>query len=153
MKYTCEITIDLPREEVVRKLDNVDNMKYWQRGLLDYEVISGIPGEEGTKMRLDYKMDKRTISMVETISKRDFPNEFNATYESKGVYNIQRNTFHEVEPNKTKWVSESEFQFSSFGMRLMGWLMPGLFKKQSMKYLEDFKNFAEKGETVQNNDQ
>jgi carbon monoxide dehydrogenase subunit G len=36
MKYTCEITIDLPREEVIRKLDNVENMKHWQKGLTDY---------------------------------------------------------------------------------------------------------------------
>ncbi len=153
MKYTCEITIDLPREEVIRKFDNAENMKHWQKGLIDYEILSGTPGEEGTKMRLDYKMGKRAISMVETISNRNFPDEFNATYETKGVYNIQRNTFHEVDPNTTKWVSENEFQFSSFGMKLMGWMMPGAFKKQSLKYLVDFKNFAEKGESVLENSQ
>lgn len=151
MKYTCEIIIDLPRQEVICKLDNAENMKHWQKGLINYEIISGAPGQEGTKMRLDYKMGKRTISMVETISKRDFPREFNATYDTKGVYNIQRNTFHEAGPSTTKWVSESEFQFSSFGMKLMGWMMPGIFKKQSLKYLEDFKNFAEKGESVLEN--
>ena len=153
MKYICEITIDLPREEVIRKFDSAENMKHWQKGLIDYEILSGTPGEEGTKMRLDYKMGKRSISMVETISKRDLPNEFNATYHTKGVYNIQRNTFHEAGHNTTKWKSESEFQFSSFAMKLMGWMMPGVFKKQSMKYLEDFKNFAEKGKSVLDNSQ
>ena len=91
--------------------------------------------------------------MTETITKRNFPDEINLTYETKGVYNIQRNRFHEVDANTTKWISESEFQFSSFGMKLLGWLMPGAFKKQSMKYLEDFKNFAEKGESVLENSQ
>jgi hypothetical protein len=128
-------------------------MKHWQKGLINYEILSGIPGEVGATMKLDYKMGKRTISMIETISKNDFPNEFNATYEAKGVYNIQRNTFHEVDSNTTKWVSESEFQFSSFGMKLMGWIMPGVFKKQSLKYLEDFKNYVENGVSIHENSQ
>lgn len=148
MKYTCEITINLPREKVIEKLDNADNMKHWQKGLLDYEILSGTPGEEGAKMRLDYQMGKRSISMVETITKRDFPREFNANYDTKGVHNIQLNHFNEVDSQTTKWTSESEFQFSSFGMKLMGWMMPGAFKKQSLKYLEDFKNFAERGISV-----
>lgn len=148
MKYTCEITINLPREKVIEKLDNADNMKHWQKGLLDYEILNGTPGEEGTKMRLDYQMGKRSISMVETITKRDFPREFNANYDTKGVHNIQLNHFDEVDSQTTKWTSESEFQFSSFGMKLMGWMMPGAFKKQSLKYLEDFKNFAERGISV-----
>ena len=62
--------------------------------------------------------------------------------------NIQKNYFKEVDANTSKWISESEFQFSSFGMKLMGWLMPGAFRKQSQKYLEDFKRFAETGESV-----
>jgi hypothetical protein len=33
-------------------------------------------------------------------------------------------------------------------MKLIGFLMPGAFKKQSMKYAQDFKNFAEKGFSV-----
>jgi hypothetical protein len=148
MKYTCEITINLPREEVIEKFDNAENMKHWQKGLLNYKNLSGTPGEEGAKMRLDYKMGKRSLSMVETITKRDLPREFNANYDTKGVHNIQRNYFHEVDSQSTKWTSGSEFQFSSFGMKLMGWLMPAAFKKQSLKYQEDFKNFAENGVSV-----
>lgn len=148
MKYTTEIIIDLPREEVIAKLDNADNMKHWQRGLVSYSQLEGIPGKEGAKMKLDYKMGKRDVSLTETITRNNFPSEFHANYDTKGVHNIQRNFFHEIEPNKTKWVSESEFQFAGFGMKLMGWLMPGAFKKQSLKYLKDFKNFAENGTSV-----
>ncbi len=148
MKYTCEISIDLPREEVIRKLDNPENMKHWQKGLKNYEILEGNPGEVGTRMELEYQMGKRHLKMVETIVKNDFPYEFHANYDAKGVHNIQRNFFHEVDMNTTKWVSESEFQFASWGMKVMGWLMPGAFKKQSYNYLNDFKNFAEKGTSV-----
>lgn len=152
MKYTTEIIIDAPRDEVIQKLDNPDNMKHWQRGLVDYELLEGTPGNEGAKMNLNYKMGKREITMVETIVKNNFPSEFHSNYDTKSVHNLQRNFFHEVEGNKTKWVSESEFIFDGFGMKLMGWLMPGAFKKQSLKYLNDFKNFVEKGTSVAEED-
>ena len=148
MKYSCEITVEVPREEFVEKLDNPENMKYWQRGLLGYTLLSGQPGEEGARMDLQYKMGKREITMIETILKRDFPNEFHATYDAKGVHNVQRNYFVAISPEQTLWRAESEFKFESFFMKLMGFLMPGAFKKQSMKYLSNFKAFAEKGINV-----
>ncbi len=148
MKYTTEITIDLPRDEFIKKLNNPENMKHWMRGLQSYDHISGELGQEGARMNMKFKMGKRELEMVETIIKQNFPEEFHATYDSKGVHNIQKNSFHEVAENQPKWVSESEFQFASLGMKLMAWLIPGIFKKQSKKYADDFKNFAEKGISV-----
>ncbi|KQC29588.1 SRPBCC family protein [Flagellimonas eckloniae] len=147
MKYTVEITIDLPRNEFLKILDNPENMKHWQRGLVSYELLSNQPTKEGAQMNLKYKMGKRELEMVETIIKRNLPEELHTTYDTKGVHNIQKNYFKEVE-GKTKWISESEFQFSGFGMKLMGFLMPGAFKKQSIKYLEDFKAYAEHNTSV-----
>lgn len=148
MKYSSEIIIDLPREEVIRTLDTAENMKHWQRGLKSFKHLEGTPGEEGAKMELAYKMGKRDMVLIETIVKNNFPEEFHADYDAKGVHNVQRNFFHEIEPNKTKWVSESEFEFSGFVMKIMGFLMPGAFKKQSLKYLTDFKHFAENGTSI-----
>lgn len=147
MKYTCEITVDLPREDFLKKLDDPENMKHWQQGLVAYQHLSNRPAIEGAQMSLKYKMGKREFEMVETILKRNLPDEFHTTYDTKGVHNIQRNYFTE-ENGKTKWVSQSEFQFSGFGMKLMAFLMPGAFKKQSLKYLQDFKAFAETGTSV-----
>ncbi len=150
MKYSTEITLDLPREEVIKKLDNVDNMKHWQRGLVSAEHLEGIPGNVGAKMKLKYELGKRKMELIETITKRDFPSEFHVNYDTKGVHNIQHNYFEALPNGKTKWRSEAEFQFSSFMMRIMGFLMPNTFKKQSLKYLQDFKAFAEQGASVSN---
>ncbi|MEM8509054.1 MAG: SRPBCC family protein [Bacteroidota bacterium] len=147
MKYTTEIVIDLPRDAFIQKLDNPDNMKHWMRGLLSHEMVSGEPGQEGARMTMRFKMGKREMEMVETIIKRNMPEEIHMTYDTKGVQNIQKNFFKE-EDGKTRWISESEFQFDGLGMKIMAFLMPGAFKKQSRKYAEDFKNFAEKGISV-----
>ena len=90
MKYSTEIIIDQPREKVIKKLDSVENLKHWQRGLLKAEPLSGELGAEGSKMELHYKMGKRELVMIETILKRELPNKFHATYDTKGVHNIQK---------------------------------------------------------------
>lgn len=150
MKYSCEVIIAAPRNEVIAKLDNPENMKHWQRGLINYELTFGTAGEEGATMSLEYQMGKRHIKMVETIIKNDFPNEFHANYDTKGVHNIQQNYFESMPNGLTKWRSESEFKFDSLGLKFLGWLMPGAFKKQSMIYLNDFKAFVENNTSVAN---
>ena len=149
MKYTTKIVVDVPREEFIKKMDNLENMKHWQQGLIGYEQLSTNPGQEGARMSLRYKMGKREMNLVETIIKRNLPDELYMTYDTKGVHNIQKNHFKE-EGDQTPWVSETEFQFSGFGMKLMAFFMPGAFKKQSLKYMQDFKAFAEKGKSVLN---
>jgi hypothetical protein len=143
MKYKLEIEIDLPREKVIELFDNPDNMKHWQEGFISFEHLSGTPGEVGAKSKIKYQMGKREIEMIETITKRDLPDEFSGTYEAKGMWNEVKNYFHEASPNKTKWVTENEFKASGM-MKLFTFFMPGAFKKQSYKYMVAFKNFAEK---------
>jgi hypothetical protein len=92
-------------------------------------------------------MGKRTIEMIETISIRNLPDEFSGTYDAKGVHNVVRNRFIEMGPDKTKLESENEFQFTGF-MKLIGFFMRSAFPKQSLKYLKDFKAFAEEGKDV-----
>lgn len=143
MKYSVEITIDLSRTRVIELFDNPDNLKEWQPGLISFENISGDPGKVGTKSKLLYKIGKREIEMIETITVNNLPDEFSGTFKAKGVYNEVRNYFHESGENQTLWVSENLFETKGF-MRLLVFFMPGSFKKQSYKYLEYFKEFAEK---------
>lgn len=143
MKYKVSIDIALPRNRVIELFDNEENLKKWQPGLLKTEQISGEPGQNGAKMKMWFKMGKREMEMVETITLREFPEKFHSTYDARGVHNIQENYFEEINESTTRWTSVNEFQFKNFSLRLMGWLMPGAFKKQSRKYLEQFKQFAE----------
>ncbi len=147
LKYTCEITINKPREEVVRLMDDPSNMKHWQPGFISLDHLSGTPGEKDAKSLLKYKMGKRDMEMTETIAERSLPDTFSAIYEAKNVWNQQVNRFTEVDANTTKWVSESELKMSG-PMKLMAWLMPGMFKKQSQQYLAHFKAFAEEGKSL-----
>ena len=142
MKFTCEIVVNRPRADVIRLFDNPDNMKHWQPEFVSFEPLSGTPGQVGAKSKLVYTMGSRTIEMIETITVRDLPREFTGTYETKGVFNIVKNTFEDLGNGSTRWVSENEFQFGLF-MKIIAFLMPGAFRKTSQKFMDQFKAFAE----------
>ena len=150
MQYTSEILIDKPIEEVVKKMDSIENIKHWQDGFVSTEHIAGTPGKFGAKMKLNYSFGKRNMAITETITKHNFPEEFHATYTTKGIRNIQQNFFESTEDGGTKWISKNEFQPTSFAMSAMLFLMPKSFKKQTEKYMTNFKAFVEQGISVSN---
>jgi hypothetical protein len=141
MKYSVEIEIGLPRDRVIELFDNTDNLPKWQPSLLSFEALSGDPGQKGAKSKMRYKMGRKEVEMVETITDNRFPEALTATYEANGVWNEVVNRFDET-PRGTKWTMESEFQCQGV-MRVISFLMPGVFKKESLKQMRNFKAFAE----------
>ena len=93
-----------------------------------------------------YEARKGDLNMTETITKRNFPDEFHTIYESRGVYNEMYNYFSEVEANKTIWRTESVFKFRGF-MALMAPFMKTAFSSNTLLNMEHFKTFAENNET------
>ena len=143
MRYTIEMEIAQPRATVVALFDDPDNMKRWQPGLVSFEPLDGEPGTEGARARLRYRMGKREMEMVETITERSLPDELVATYETGNVWNKVRNRFLEAGPETTRWILSTEFRFHGLLMRTMGLLAPWAFKRQSRQFMEQFKTFAE----------
>lgn len=143
MKYTNEIEIKLPRTKVVELFDNPDNLKHWQPGFISFEHISGIEGQPGSMSRIKMKNGNRIIEMTETLHKRDLPHELSGQYKMKGTIHKLKNFFVELENGNTKWISEGEFIFSGIVMKFFGFIMPRAFQKQSFKYMEYFRDFAE----------
>jgi hypothetical protein len=147
MKYVSEIEIDLPRETVLAKFEDSANLKHWLRGLVSVELLEGVPGHPGARSRYVFQMGKRRVEIIQTVTKRNPPDEFDAIFETPGMWNAEKNRLVALGPSKTKWIAESEFRMSGF-MKVIGFLMPGSFRKQSQQHLEDFKAFAERGKSV-----
>ena len=148
MKYTTEIKVNSPLNAFIKKIDNIDNIKHWQRGLVSVEHISGDPGQLGAKMQLNFQFGNRNMKIIETVTRRNLPNEFHANYTTKTMHNVQENYYEKTSDGFTKWTSNSEFVPLNLTMRLMLFFMPRTFKKQSQKYMQDFKNYAENGISV-----
>lgn len=144
MRYQLELDIDLPRGRAVELFLDPDNLAKWQPDLVSVEHISGDgPRDVGAKTRQIHKMGGRDVEVIEIITAHNYPDEFSATYESDGVWNLIENRLLEASAERTHWVLQSELRCSSFVMRLMTIFLPGMFKKQTLTFMKRFKEFAE----------
>jgi carbon monoxide dehydrogenase subunit G len=143
MKYSTELIIDLPRDKVVELFNNEENLFKWLKGLESFDHISGTKGEEGAVSKMVVKSGKREMEMKETIMKVNLPEGINFLYEGKGVQNWNDHTFVNEGDSQTKWTQNNVFKMKG-AMKIFGFLMPGMFKKQTAKHMNDFKEFAEK---------
>lgn len=142
MEFTQEITVGVPRARFIELFDDPDNLAKWQKGLLSFEHVSGEPGRPGATSRLTFARGKGTLVMIETVTRRDLPDAFDATYDAQGVHSATRNEFHEAGPDATRWVAHNVFEFSGF-MKVIGLVLRPSFPKQSYSFMEDFTRFAE----------
>lgn len=143
MKYTTEVIINLPRTRVIELFDSTENMYKWQKGLKNFRVISGEPGEEGCRSEMVYEGRKGDLEMIETITKRNLPDEFHGIYQARGVYNEMYNYFSETDSGNTVWQTVSVFRFRGL-MALMSPFMKAAFTNNTLLNMERFKSFAEK---------
>ena len=142
MKYRIEVEINESINNVIKLFENPENLKHWQPGFQSLEHISGTIGKPGAKSKLVYKEGKRKFEMIETIVVNKLPDEFTSTYDVKELFTTIKNKFETISENKTRYISEQEIQFKGY-MKIIGFLMSGSFKKSSMKYLTQFKEFVE----------
>lgn len=145
MKFTCSVEINQPVAKVIELFTNPDNLKEWQDGFVSLTHLSGTPGEVGAKSKMIYLIRNKEMELIETIKVNNLPKEFIGEYAAKTMVNTMRNSFTEIGFNKTKYVSEIEYtQFNGFLPKMMAFLLPGLFKKQTQKWLNQFRDFAER---------
>ncbi len=137
-----EVDITLPRAKVVELFDNPDNWPKWQERLVSWEALEGTPGEKGGKRKLFHKIGRREIEMVETIESKNLPEEMTCLYTPTGAWNRVIYRFAESGPSETRWEFETEFRCTGV-LRIMAFLMPGMFRKASLKDMTNFKRFAE----------
>ena len=142
IEYTEEIEINTNIDSVIILFDNPYNMKEYMQGIESYNLISGEIREIGAKAEITAVMGENKVIMIEEIITNDLPTEKKVTYKADRVYNIVINRFEKVSENKTKFINEQEFEFKGY-MKIIGFIMPSAFKKQSRVYLQNFKEFAE----------
>jgi carbon monoxide dehydrogenase subunit G len=148
LQYTAEISVSLPRDQVVAIFEDPEQASHWMEGLQSMTPISGEPGAVDSVTELDFLMGKRRMVMKEMITANDLPETFSCRYDADGVRNFIDNRFIAVSENETRWEMDNVFEFEGFMMKIMGALMPFMFKKQTMTYAQNFKAWAEDGKSV-----
>jgi hypothetical protein len=158
MKYTVSIELALPRERAAQLLADPAHLPKWLRGLVLHEPLEGAHGQVGTTSQVVMQMGKQKFEFTETVTRRDpadlhaIPSasvvHFDREIVGDGMWSVVRDRLTAAGPRTTLWESESEYRFRGLMMRMVGLLMPGAFRKQSLQHMQDFKAFAERGEDV-----
>lgn len=150
MEFCKEIIIDLPREEVIRKLRDSDNFRHWQKNFISYKKLTGNTGQEGSISKFKLKTRKGELSMVETVLKNKLPKEFHVAYDTEGLYHIQKHYFEEDSPTSTHWIIYNELKFSG-NTKLMAPIIQMRVKNNLQQLMKNFKAFAEEGKSINDN--
>ena len=158
MKYTVSIEIALPRERTAQLLADPTHLPKWLRGMVLHEPLNGMHGQVGTRSRVVLQTGQQRMEAIETITRREpadlhgIPRDsvvhFDREIVAEGMWNAARERLTEAGPETTLWESENEYRFSNVLMRLVAPLMRGVFRKQSLQHMRDFKAFAEQGADV-----
>lgn len=144
MKYTCSIILNLSLEKTAELWNDEAHFSQWQDGFQSIELLSGTANAKGATSRILIE-GKQKIELIETIISCDLPNEKVALYEHKHMINTQTTRFKAIDANKTEFTSIVEYtKFNGFFVKVMAKLFPSMFKKQSQKWMNQFKEFAEK---------
>lgn len=86
-------------------------------------------------------MGSKIIEMTETATFRDGLDRYAATYEAKGVWNRVDNRFTDTAQGHTLWHIDTGLRCTGL-MWLMTKLAPGMFRRETGKYMANFKRFA-----------
>lgn len=141
MRYSCKVTINRPRSQVVALFANPDNFIHWHIGLIRVEPVSGTPGETGAVSTLVYQRDYRESEIQQTVVAVDLPRELTVLYETRRLRNLHKNLFYE-DGSKTLYVSELEFKFKPL-MAVLSFFIRGAFKQQTLNEMQRFRAFVE----------
>ena len=143
MKYTVENTINAPIEKVVEKFKEPEGALEWMEGLQRIVPISGEPLSVGAKTDFISKYKNKEMKITETVLEQNLPEQVKFAYESPMGYNEVELRFEKIDENTVRQINNSYFDLKG-PMKIMGPLFKGMFKKQTLKFLDGFKAYAEK---------
>lgn len=144
LKITGHIDINQNRDVVTSIFANPKYLKEYQDTFLRKEHLSGEEGKENAVSHMYYQFGKKEILLVETITKNELPDRFEAYYHHKHMDNTMVCEFEVVNKNTTRYHYSYEYMRINWVMpKLMAILFPNMYRKPAEKWLRQFKEFAE----------
>lgn len=144
MKIRGYIDIKQSREKVTQLFADPNNLKEYQDTFIRKELVLGHQGEVGAVSNMYYRFGKKEMLLVETITKNDLPQRFEAHFHHAHMDNTMVCEFTALDSNSTRYDYEYEYTRINWVMpKLMAILFPSMYRKPAEKWLRQFKAFAE----------
>ena len=144
MKYSCEVLIDVKKDVCIQLWFDESRLIDWQDGFQSKKWIDGKAYAVNSKADIVFEQNGRRLELLEHVLENQLPDFYLGEYIHKHMTNTQKVIFKAIESDKTLIITEVDYsQFNGIMPRLMAFLFPGLFRKQSQKWLDQFKTMAE----------
>ena len=144
MKFSGSVDINRSIDVVTSLFANPEFLGEFQEGFLRKEQVSGVPGEAGAVAKMYYQYGKQEMELTETIKVNSLPDSFEAFYAHKHMDNTMKCVFKDLGNNRTRYSSEVEYIRINWVMpKLMAILFPSMYRKPAIRWMNNFKKFAE----------
>lgn len=144
MKYTCTTEVSLSREDCIKLWLDESQFDKWQDGFQYKKWTKGKPNQKNATSDILILQGNRKIELEELISDNKLPDYIEGIYTHIHMTNTQKVNFEILSAQKTLIRSEVEYTvFKSFIAKMMAKFFPSVFKKQSQKWLDQFKLLAD----------
>jgi hypothetical protein len=144
MKYTCRIEVPLNRDDCIKLWLDETQFDKWQEGFQYKKWTKGESNENNSTSNILILQGKRKIELEELIINNNLPDSIEGKYVHIHMTNTQKVSFEYLASQKTMIRSDVEYiKFNAFIPKMMAKFFPSLFKKQSQKWLDQFKLLAE----------
>ncbi|NER83266.1 MAG: SRPBCC family protein [Leptolyngbya sp. SIO1D8] len=144
MKYTNKVEINLPVDQVVKLWQNHEHFDKWQTGYLKTTLLEGEASAQGSKSEILLCIKGKEMRLIQTVLISNLPEEKKILVEHEHMTNTLSTRFKELNNSRTECISETEYtKFNGLIPKVMATLFPGIFRQQSQKWLDNFKEFAE----------
>ncbi|MDO6812139.1 SRPBCC family protein [Tenacibaculum soleae] len=143
VKYTVEIEVDKPIEEVFKKFEDTDLMKQWLPDVKSIEILEEKPGKVGSTYTMVVENNGQEIKMIEKITAY-IPNK-KITFQFHSDQMVKTDDYNFIaNGNTTKIVQNCGVNSKSYMSACMFPYFKGTFKSLSLNYMNQFKKIAEK---------
>lgn len=143
IKYTAEVTINKPVNEVFALFEDSDKMKEWLPEVKSIEPIEERPGKVGSTYTMTVENQGETVVMEEKIMAYILNEKLTFQFDSDDMIKVDDYNFI-AEGDKTKVVQNCTIEAKSY---MMGCIFPwfkSMLKDISLDYMNRFKEIVEK---------
>ena len=147
LSYYEEIIINSDIENVIVLHEDPQFLGNYMNGFIAFESIKGEARKTGSISEISMIFNSnesvtRKVIVKEEVISNNLPNQKVICLNSGSVKNIITYRFIKLSDNKTQFFRDHKYEFNTY-MKVYSFFMSRKIKRESYKYLKNFKNFVE----------
>lgn len=142
MKFTAEVEIAKPIEELIVLIQDPNNTLQWLEGLRSVKHISGEERQAGAVSKVVFDSAAGRLHIKETVISNKLPEEYIMCYEGPGYTSYSNYCFEKISSDAAKFTMIQQVELRG-ALKLAKGLVKGKMGQQLERSAQSFKRFAE----------